>query len=84
MTDKPVPLLTKALAQSARQSVEVENALQALADGRTVCAHVLSEEECLAEYRRWVGTGDTLYGQRAWLASRRAAGLVAEKKEGGT
>ncbi len=31
------------------------------------------EAEILALYRRWVGTGDTLYGQRAFVAGYRAA-----------
>lgn len=57
-------------------------ALQALADGRTAVAPVLSEEECRAEFEAlhadmvFVGDGMREFAYRWWLASRRALGLV--------
>lgn len=33
--------------------VEIGEALQALADGRTACVRVMSEDECRAEFEAW-------------------------------
>lgn len=75
------------LTESERAVVEDR---EPLASGRTACAHVLSEEECRAEFEAlhadmvFVGDGMREFAYRWWKASRRAAGLVAEKKEGET
>lgn len=59
----PAPLLTQKEAQ-ALLTVLGEGPLregclvppvQALADGRTACVRVLTEDECRAEFERWIG-----------------------------
>ena len=100
------PMLTPKMAAYAQHHYPLTDvvcdALQALATGRTAVAHVLSEEECRAEFEAWWRTTHPLLGDQVdykttngvyyepttrgawngWLASRRAAGLVAEKQEG--
>ena len=94
MTDKPV-VLTAEMAQSVAACMDTGTAdciaaVNDIATGRTAVAHVLSEEECRAEFEAlhadmvFVGDGMREFAYRWWKASRRAAGLVAEKKEGET
>ena len=84
------PLLTAEMARELARlhQVRPDNSrerLEALATGRTVCAPVQTEAECRAEYEKtWGPQSGSFRGDHwsGWLASRRAAGLVAEKKEG--
>lgn len=53
-------LLTAEMAQDDlayegedKYSSGVEKCMEALADGRTACAHVLTEAECRAEFEAW-------------------------------
>lgn len=96
MTTQPVRLLTPELAQNAYDSKDytrgafTQLALQAVINGRTACARVMSEDECRAEFEAYwcppdydETPGFEVHKQFAWdayLASRRAAGLVADMK----
>lgn len=93
MTTQPAPLLTSDDANYALITKDVDDVraeLQALADGRTVCAPVQTEEECRAEFEAWASKnfdacerGEAECAWAGYIACARAAGLVAEKKEGG-
>jgi hypothetical protein len=55
--------------------------LQALADGRTACVRVMSEDECRAEFETWnatFGCTSIASGWNAWLACARAMGAIVE------
>lgn len=89
----PAPLLTASDAKEARrmlgsmsmhanaeQAWRVYDAIEALADGRTRCVEVLSEEEHRAALQRWVrsqgGTDPNELEHDAWMACARAMGAV--------
>lgn len=96
MTTQPAPLLTAEDAASLLDWTSADNEMhakfQAIADGRTACVRVMSEDECRAAFERDDNRPGHYYTERGkdgyyihhstglkwlgWLACARAMGAV--------
>lgn len=83
MTTQPAPLLLTAECAAFAAKLDdipsfLQIRLQALADGRTACVRVMSEDECRAEFEAWyfLHAWKLPTPAEIWLACARANGLV--------